>query len=422
MNTKNIFTACIVAIVTMLWANVLNAQVMEKNESVPQGISIFPVGNPNDAYSQYFVGKSYLAPVVNNDELKTHISNVTFEPACRNNWHSHTGGQILIAVGGRGFYQEKGKPAQLMLPGDVVEIAPNVVHWHGAAPDSWYSHLAVECNGDTNKNTWLDPVTDEEYVAATAVQDGLTDVAAANISDWYAGAGDSMAKTDPELWQIFNNFAFGDVQQYGKLDIRTRILVTLASLVAQNTVTEFRKVVNAALSNGITPDEVKEVLYHAVPYCGMPRVEDLLAVANDIFAARGIELPLPRHSIVTQADRYEKGLELQVEIFGERMRDSYKNAPADQAHIQQYLSANCFGDYQTRPVFDKKMRELLTFSVLISLGGCEPQVKAHITGNVNLGNGKDVLLATATQLLPYLGYPRTLNAIACINEVIPESK
>ena len=168
MNTKNIFTACIVAIVTMLWANVLNAQVMEKNESVPQGISIFPVGNPNDAYSQYFVGKSYLAPVVNNDELKTHISNVTFEPACRNNWHSHTGGQILIAVGGRGFYQEKGKPAQLMLPGDVVEIAPNVVHWHGASPNVSFSHLAITCNPQENKNSWFEPVSDKEYADAVS--------------------------------------------------------------------------------------------------------------------------------------------------------------------------------------------------------------------------------------------------------------
>ena len=421
MNIRNIFIASAVAFAATFGANVLNAQVMEKNVSVPQGISIFPVGNPNDAYSQYFVGKSFLAPVVNSDELKTHISNVTFEPSCRNNWHSHTGGQILIAVGGRGFYQEKGKPAQLLLPGDVVEIAPNVVHWHGAAPDSWFSHLAVECNGDTNKNTWLGPVTDEEYAAATAGQTGLTETAAANLNGWYPGANDPMAKNDPELWQSFNNFAFGDVQQYGKIDTRTRIMVTLASLVAQNTVTEFRKVVNAALSNGISPDEIKEVMYHAVPYCGMPRVEELLAVANEIFATRGIGLPLASHSVVTQADRYDRGLDLQVEIFGEHMRDNYKNAPANQAHIQKFLSANCFGDYQTRPVLDKKMRELLTFSVLVSLGGCEPQVKGHIVGNVNVGNGKDVLLATVTQLLPYIGYPRTLNAIACINEVIPEN-
>ena len=101
--------------------------------------------------------------MTSNKELNVPISNVTFEPGCRNNWHSQTGGQILVVVGGNGWYQEKGKEAQLLKAGDVVEIAPDVVHWHGATADSWFSHLAIECNPQTNKNTWLDPVTDDEY-------------------------------------------------------------------------------------------------------------------------------------------------------------------------------------------------------------------------------------------------------------------
>ena len=96
-------------------------------------------------------------------DLNVPMFNVTFEPNCRNNWHTHTGGQILIAVGGVGYYQERGKSARRLLPGDVVEIAPNIEHWHGASPDSWFSHIAVECNPQTNKNTWLEPVSDEEY-------------------------------------------------------------------------------------------------------------------------------------------------------------------------------------------------------------------------------------------------------------------
>lgn len=99
-------------------------------------------------------------------ELNVPMSNVTFEPGCRNNWHSHTGGQLLIAVGGAGYYQERGKAARRLLPGDVVEIAPNVEHWHGAAPDSWFSHLAIACNPQTNQNTWLEVVNDEEYAEA----------------------------------------------------------------------------------------------------------------------------------------------------------------------------------------------------------------------------------------------------------------
>lgn len=135
------------------------------NTEVPK-ISDFPVGNENTGYAQYFSGKSWLAPLTGNSDLNVPISNVTFEPGCRNNWHSHTGGQILIAVGGEGYYQERGKQAICMVPGDVIEIAPNVEHWHGAAPDSWFSHLAITCNPETNENTWLDPVTGEQYAEA----------------------------------------------------------------------------------------------------------------------------------------------------------------------------------------------------------------------------------------------------------------
>ena len=98
----------------------------------------------------------------------------------------------------------------------------------------------------------------------------------------------------------------------------------------------------------------------------------------------------------------------------------YEESPADQIHIQKYLSANCFGDYYTRKGLDIKTRELLTFSMILSLGGCEPQLKGHIQDNLNVGNDKETLLSAVTQLLPYVGYPRTLNAIACLNEVIPE--
>ena len=125
---------------------------------------IFPIGEPNTAYAKYFSGNSYLAPI-STEQIP--FFNVTFEPGCRNNWHSHTGGQMLIAVGGVGYYQERGKAARKLVPGDVVEIPPNIDHWHGAAPDSWFSHLAVECNPATNKNTWLEPVSDTDYKAAT---------------------------------------------------------------------------------------------------------------------------------------------------------------------------------------------------------------------------------------------------------------
>lgn len=126
---------------------------------------IFPIGEPNDGFAQYFIGQSYLAPV---SKEQVGIFNVTFEPGCRNNWHIHHsktgGGQILICVAGRGYYQEWGKEAIEMLPGDVVNIPVGVKHWHGAAPDSWFSHLAVEVPGEGSSNEWLEPVDDETYI------------------------------------------------------------------------------------------------------------------------------------------------------------------------------------------------------------------------------------------------------------------
>ncbi len=134
---------------------------------VPVKTSPFPVGQENTGFAKYFSGKSYLAPLTKDKRLKTPVNNVTFEPGCRNNWHKHSGGQLLIAVGGVGYYQERGKAARRLIPGDVVEVPPDVEHWHGAAPDSWFSHLAVECNPDTNKTTWLEAVSDADYRAAT---------------------------------------------------------------------------------------------------------------------------------------------------------------------------------------------------------------------------------------------------------------
>ena len=125
---------------------------------------IFPIGEPNTAYAKYFKGNSYLARV---STEQVPIANVTFEPGCRNNWHIHHaskgGGQMLIGVAGRGWYQEEGKPAQEILPGTVIHIPANVKHWHGAAADSWFAHLAFEVEGENTSNEWLEPVTDEEY-------------------------------------------------------------------------------------------------------------------------------------------------------------------------------------------------------------------------------------------------------------------
>lgn len=135
------------------------------NTEIPK-ISDFPTGNENTGYAQYFTGKSYLATLTINKDLNVPMANITFEPGCRNNWHKHTGGQILIVVGGEGLYQERGKPSIHLKSGDVVEIAANVEHWHGATAESWFSHLGITCNPTINENVWLEPVTDEVFTEA----------------------------------------------------------------------------------------------------------------------------------------------------------------------------------------------------------------------------------------------------------------
>lgn len=406
---RKLWILTVFGVVSVLAAGTLPAQErrMENEKTFQQ---MFPQGEPlPEQFSKYFTGQAWLARLTMDAALNVPVSNVTFSPGCRNSWHSHTGGQLLIAVGGRGCYQEKGRPARELLPGDVVEIAPDVVHWHGAAPDSWFSHLAVECNPATNVNTWLEPVDDAQYDAATASRPVFSE-----------GIPVDGAK-DPELFEIFDNFALGEVLGHGGLDARTRLMCILASNVASQGRAAFRATLDAALGAGVTPVEVKEVLYQSVPYVGMAKVADFIGAANDVLEARGVGLPLEGQSTTTPADRFEKGLAVQRSIFGAGHIDAMREAaPENQKHIQQYLSDNCFGDFLTRGGLDVKTRELVTFSLLVSLGGCEPQVKGHIAGNVNLGNDKAVLLAVVTQLLPYIGYPRTLNAIGCLNEVLPE--
>ena len=136
----------------------------EDAKSAFQREMIFPIGEPNTAYAKYFTGNSYLASV---SREQVNISNVTFEPRCRNNWHIHHaksgGGQLLLCTDGLGWYQEAGKSAQALHPGDVVTIPAGVKHWHGAQKDCWFSHIAIEVPGEDTQNQWLEPVSDEEY-------------------------------------------------------------------------------------------------------------------------------------------------------------------------------------------------------------------------------------------------------------------
>jgi 4-carboxymuconolactone decarboxylase len=233
----------------------------------------------------------------------------------------------------------------------------------------------------------------------------------------FPGHVSTLAVTDPELIEIFDNFAFDEVLRHGNLDVRTRLMVQLASIIASQALREYRVMVGAALTVGVTPVEIKEIVYQAVPYVGMAKVFEFIHATNEMLGERGVTLPLSGQSTTTPENRAEKGLAIQKQIVGSDVVEKlYASSPADQQHIQRYLSANCFGDHLTRSGMDVPTRELITFSMLVALGGCDAQVKGHVAANLNAGNDR-VLIDVLTQLLPFIGYPRTLNGLRALDEV-----
>lgn len=219
--------------------------------------------------------------------------------------------------------------------------------------------------------------------------------------------------TDPEFVERVEHFTFDEVvtDPEQQLDEETRWLAILSALIGAQSAEAFRKLLPLALDAGLSPVAVKEMVYQAVDYLGLGRALPFLDITNEVFALRSIALPLEGQATTTMDDRLEKGAQAQAAIFGEQMLEAWKAGT-----VNRWLAANCFGDYYTRGGLDLKARELITFCFLAAQGGCEPQLVAHSQGNMNLGNDKDFLLRVVLQILPYIGYPRSLNAITCVNK------
>jgi 4-carboxymuconolactone decarboxylase len=248
----------------------------------------------------------------------------------------------------------------------------------------------------------------------------ISEAAQRNHEQLFPGRVSTMTQTDPEFIEYFDNFAFDEVLAHGDLDIRTRLMVQLAALIACQAASEYRVMLGAALTNGVTPVEAKEIVYQAVAYLGIGKVFDFLNITNEVLTERGVELPLPGQSTTTPETREQLGLAVQKQIVGPDVIDRmYTVAAADEQHFQRWLSSNCFGDTYTRGGIDVPTRELLTFALLVAHGGCDPQVRGHVAANLNVGNGRQLLIDVLTQLLPFIGYPRTLNGLAAVNAVAP---
>lgn len=220
--------------------------------------------------------------------------------------------------------------------------------------------------------------------------------------------------TDPEFIERFEHFAFTEVIQK-ELDEKTHYLTVLATLIGCGSIDAYKEMLPKALENRITPTMIKEIVYQAADYLGYGRMLPFLNCTNEVFLKKKIPLPLDGQATTTLENRLEKGIEAQAEIFGEHMKEAWKAG-----QINRLLAANCFGDYYTRKGLSLSEREVITFCFLMAQGGCEPQLIAHAKGNMNMGNDKEFLNRVVLECLPYIGYPRSLNAIACIKRAVEE--
>lgn len=226
-------------------------------------------------------------------------------------------------------------------------------------------------------------------------------------------------KTDKEFMERWESFAYEEVRKEpGQiLDETTRYLAVLASLVGSQSLEAYRYYLPKAVKSALTAVMVKELVYQAVDYLGFGRVFPFLTATNEIFEELKVSEPQESRATTTKEDRIEKGAAAQAEIFGSQMLEVWKTG-----HINRWLASNCFGDFYTRKGLDLKQREMITFCFLAAQGGCEPQLTAHAKGNMNLGNDREFLGKVVSQILPYIGYPRSLNANRCIEEAARQDR
>ena len=232
----------------------------------------------------------------------------------------------------------------------------------------------------------------------------------------FPGYKSKLQETDPEFIERFDNFAFDEVVNEVQLDDRTTMMSHLAYLLGCQGIDEFRCMVSAALNFGVTPVEVKEIIYQAVAYLGIGRVFPFLKAVNEILTELGVTLPLENQAATTMESRLQAGEQAQADIFGEGMRSFAQSGPEESRHINRWLAGNCFGDYYTRKGLDYKEREMITFCFLAAQGGCEPQLTSHAAANMRIGNDKAFLIKIISVNIPFIGYPRSLNALRCVNE------
>ena len=222
--------------------------------------------------------------------------------------------------------------------------------------------------------------------------------------------------TDPEFMAILQKYIFGEVFTIGELDIKTRELVTITVLGTLQTLPQLNAHINAALNVGVTPIEIREAMYQLAPFVGFPKSLNAINTMNEVFEKRGVKLPLEDTTTTKDNERYEKGFEIQNPIYGDEIKQSLKNLPNNVGDdVSRFLTEVCFGDFYTRAGLDIKTRELLTIAILTATGNKET-LKAHIKGNIKVGNNKETIAAVIVQSMPYTGFPNAIMALKTLKE------
>lgn len=227
----------------------------------------------------------------------------------------------------------------------------------------------------------------------------------------------TLQRSDPEFVEIIANFSQSEVVNENKLTEKERMLCILSTLLGCQGMGAFQNMLHATLNIGVDPIAIKETIYQATAYLGIGRTYDFLITANEIMEQHGVKLPLAPQATTDETTRFDAGLARQVSLFGPDIAKQQTECPALRRNVNRWLADNCFGDYYTRTGLNDQEREMITFCFILAQGGCENQLRGHTAGNFGVGNDKEKLYSVVEQCMPYIGYPRTLNAMNIIDEM-----
>ena len=268
-------------------------------------------------------------------------------------------------------------------------------------------------------------VLQTNFVFASVVNQGdinmtRTDICKKNYKELFKGEALSTNGDDPEMLAILQKYIFGEVFTVGNLDMKTREMITVTSLAVQQTLPQLKAHINAALNAGVTPTELREILYQCAPFIGFPKTLNALGVLNEVFKERGIKTPLASTAIAKEEERFAKGYAIQNPLYGDEIKELMKGLPDNMGEdVSRFLTEVCFGDFYTREGLELKTRELLVISILVTTGNTET-LKSHVKGNLKAGNSKEKITAAIIQCLPYVGFPNTLSALKAMKDVFNE--